>query len=294
MPGKFGEKVVIRIIDNRNAVKSLEKLGFSYDMLHDFRDRPAAQRHRPGHRAHRLGQVDHALRHALRDLNDEDVNICTVEDPVEYSTCGGINQFQVNEKAGFTFPGALRALLRQDPDMIMVGEIRDAETAAIATQAALTGHLVFSTLHTNDAPSAVTRLVNIGVEPYLVAASLRGVLAQRLVRRACKHCKQDVKPDKATRRSLEKLCGDDVPETVVLAVGCPKCRDTGYAGRLGVYELLMPSDNMLDAVSRGATLQELRRLAESGDGYTPLRSDGMDKVRAGLTTFEELMTATAV
>ena len=293
MPGKYGEKVVIRIIDTYNAVKSLEQLGFSPDMLDSFR----SIARQPNGIVLVTGPTGSGksttLYATLSEVANETINVSTVEDPVEYSL-HGVNQFQVNERAGFTFAGALRSLLRQDPDVIMLGEVRDAETAGIATQAALTGHLVFSTLHTNDAPSAVTRLINIGVEPYLVAASLRGVLAQRLVRRACKHCKREVKPDKATRRTLEKLCGDDAPETTVLAVGCPKCRDTGYAGRLGVYELLKPSDEMLDAVSRGATLQEIRRIAHETGGYTPLRSDGMDKIRAGLTTVEELMTATAV
>jgi type IV pilus assembly protein PilB len=293
MPGKYGEKVVIRIIDTENAVKSLEQLGFSTDMLEGFR----SIARQPNGIVLVTGPTGSGksttLYATLGEVTDETLNVSTVEDPVEYSLAG-VNQFQVNERAGFTFAGALRSLLRQDPDVIMLGEIRDPETAGIATQAALTGHLVFSTLHTNDAPSAVTRLINIGVEPYLVAASLRGVLAQRLVRRVCHHCKQEVKPDKATRRTLEKVCGDNVPSTIALAVGCPKCRDTGYAGRLGVYELLRPSDEMLDAVSRGATLQEIRRIARETGGYTSLRTDGMEKIRAGLTTVEELMTATAV
>ena len=293
MPGKYGEKVVIRVIDTHNSVKNLEQLGFSIEMLHDYREVAC----RPNGMVLVTGPTgagkSTTLYATLTELSHDTLNVSTVEDPVEFSL-SGINQFQVNDKAGFTFSGALRSLLRQDPDVIMVGEVRDHETATIATQAALTGHLVFSTLHTNDALSAVTRLINVGVEPYLVAASLKGVLAQRLVRRICKHCKEDIKPDAAMRRTLERLAGDEAPAAVKRGVGCPKCRHTGYAGRLGVYELLVPSDELLDAVSRGGTLQELRRIAYEAGGYTPLRADGMEKIKAGLTTVEELMTATAV
>ncbi|MEM7626852.1 MAG: ATPase, T2SS/T4P/T4SS family [Planctomycetota bacterium] len=293
-PGKFGEKVVIRIIDTRNAMTSLEKLGFSYEMLENFR----ATIRQPNGVFLVTGPTGSGksttLYASLNEINDESVNISTVEDPVEYNL-PGVNQFQTNDKAGFTFAGALRSLLRQDPDIIMLGEIRDQETARIATQAALTGHMVLSTLHTNDAPSAITRLYNVGVEPYLVAASIRGVQAQRLVRRICKHCKEPVEMTHAIERTLEQLAGpDQAPiDTVYHGAGCTKCRDTGYAGRLGIYELMIPDDECLDLVSRGAGLQELRRHVEAGDGYTTLRQDGLDKVRAGLTTLEELFKATA-
>ena len=186
MPGQFGEKVVIRIIDNRTVLVNLEKLGFSYETLKVWREAIAS----PNGIVLVTGPTGSGksttLYSCLKELNTEDVNICTVEDPVEFNL-PWINQFQVNEKAGFTFAGALRSLLRQDPDIVMVGEIRDPETALIAVQAALTGHLVFSTLHTNDAPATITRLVNIGVEAYLVAASVQAVLAQRLVRKVCSH-----------------------------------------------------------------------------------------------------------
>ncbi|MEO0474763.1 MAG: GspE/PulE family protein, partial [Planctomycetota bacterium] len=187
MPGKFGEKVVMRIVDQKNAVASLDKLGFSDHMLKTLR-RLISQ---PNGVVLVTGPTGSGksttLYGALAEINREDINISTVENPVEYNLAG-INQFQTHDKAGFTFAAALRALLRQDPDVVMLGEIRDKETATIATQAALTGHLVLSTLHTNDAPSAVTRLINIGVQPYLVAAALRGVLAQRLVRKICPDC----------------------------------------------------------------------------------------------------------
>lgn len=293
MPGKYGEKVVIRIIDNRNVLTSLEKLGFSFQMLEKFRQviqQPNGIVLVTGPTGSGKSTTLYA---ALSELIDDSVNICTVEDPVEYNL-SGINQFQVNEKAGFTFAGALRSLLRQDPDIVMLGEIRDSETARIATQAALTGHLVLSTLHTNDAPSAITRLFNIGVEPYLVAASIRAVLAQRLIRKICTHCKEPVEPTPAFTRTLTLLTGGatNLP-TIYRGSGCSKCRNTGYAGRIGVFELFIPNDEILDAVSRGATLQEIRKLARHG-GYISLRQDGMEKVNAGLTTVEELLSATEI
>jgi type II secretory ATPase GspE/PulE/Tfp pilus assembly ATPase PilB-like protein len=226
----------------------------------------------------------------LNMINTEDLNISTVEDPIE-STIPGVNQFQVNEKAGFTFSGALRALLRQDPDIMMVGEVRDAETAQMVTQAALTGHLVFSTLHTNDAPSAVTRLVNIGIEPYLVAATLRGVLAQRLVRKICPHCKESYEPDPIIRQAVEDVCGKF--DCLYRGPGCSRCRGTGFAGRIGIFELLVPDEKILTAIANGANLQELREILAKSAFYT-LRMDGMEKVRGGLTTAEEVFYVTSM
>jgi len=289
MPGKFGEKVVIRIIDNRNVLVSLEQLGFSETMLEGFKHAI----HQPNGIVLVTGPTGSGksttLYSMLSELNTPDVNICTVEDPVEFNLAG-VNQFQVNERAGFNFSNALRALLRQDPDIIMLGEIRDADTARIATQAALTGHVVLSTLHTNDAPSAVTRLYNIGVEPYLVAASIRGVLAQRLVRKICSHCKTPVDVNPALRKTAERELGEI--ETFYQGVGCPKCRHSGFAGRIGIFELFVPSDRMLDLIAGGAGLNELRKLADE-EGYVRLRSDGLEKVRAGLTTLEEVLHVTA-
>jgi type IV pilus assembly protein PilB len=289
MPGQHGEKCVIRLIDNQNVLVSLEKLGFSYNMLQDFKQIV----HAPNGIVLVTGPTGSGksttLYSALSEINDSAVNICTVEDPIEFNL-QGVNQFQVNEKAGFTFANALRALLRQDPDIVMLGEIRDQDTARIATQAALTGHLVLSTLHTNDAPSAVTRLYNIGVEPYLAAASVRGVLAQRLVRKVCSNCKEPVDAAPPLRRAAEKVVG--TIETFYAGKGCAKCRQTGFAGRIGVFELLKPSDAMLDLIAGGAGLHELRKCAR-GDGFITLRSDGMEKVKAGLTTVEEVLYATA-
>jgi len=294
LPGKFGEKVVMRIIDKRNSMVGLDKLGFSYQMLESWRNLIG----QPNGIVLVTGPTGSGksttLYASLNEINKVDVNISTVEDPIEQNI-PGVNQFQVNERAGFTFASALRSLLRQDPDIIMLGEVRDQETARIATQAALTGHMVLSTLHTNDAVGAVTRLTNMGVEPYLTAASVRGVLAQRLVRKVCTQCKEPAELDPKSRRALDRMVGDGPPvDTAYAGTGCKKCRNTGYSGRIGVYELYLPDDESLDAIARGAGLQELRQLARQGDGYTTLKHDGLEKVRAGLTTLEELVSATAL
>lgn len=289
MPGKHGEKVVIRIIDSRNSRLSLDQLGFGPQMLEAWRDIVA----------HPNGVVlvtgptgsgkSTTLYSVLSQVNSEDKNVSTIEDPVE-ARLPGVNQAQVNIKAGFTFAGALRSMLRQDPDILMVGEVRDNETAAIVTQAALTGHLVFSTLHTNDAPSAVTRLVNLGVEPYLVAATLRGVLAQRLVRKICSHCKAKSEPDERMATLIKAAGGD--PDSVWKGAGCGRCRGTGYAGRIGIFELLTPTAELLEAIASCESLQSLRsKLVD--EGFRTLRVDGWEKVAAGLTTPEEVMYATS-
>jgi len=293
MPGKFGEKVVIRIIDKSGMSGGLEQCGFSFEMLQKLRH----VIHQPNGIILITGPTGSGksttLYGMLNELNEDSVNISTVEDPVE-NNVPGINQFQTNDKAGFTFAKALRSLLRQDPDIVMVGEIRDQETGKIAVQAALTGHVVLSTLHTNDAPSAVTRLFNIGVEPYLVAASIRGVLAQRLLRRICQRCKEPVEVSSKIRKSMDELAGGDCGiDTFYHGVGCPKCKDRGMSGRVGVFELFVPDDEALDAVSRGVGLQELKRMALAS-GYTTLAQDGLEKVRAGVTTPEELLRAVAM
>ena len=290
MPGKNGEKVVVRIIDSSNVVVKVEKLGFTPDMLKTWRHIVS----QPNGIVLVTGPTGSGksttLYSALLELNSEEINISTVEDPVEAGIIG-INQFQVNEKAGFTFANALRSLLRQDPDIIMVGEVRDSDTARIVTQAALTGHLVLSTLHTNDAPSAVTRLINLGVEPYLVAAIVRGVLAQRLVRKICVHCKEPLEPDAITRKAVEQSIGPF--ETLYHGAGCAKCRTTGYSGRVGIFELFIPSEHLLDAIGMGANLHELRTEL-SQIKYVNLRQDGLRKAAEGLTTVEEVFFSTAI
>src|SRR4051812_21031383 len=289
MPGKHGEKVVVRVIDNDKASVNLEKLGFGYETLKQWRKLIAL----PNGILLVTGPTGSGksttLYACLQELNADDTNICTVEDPVEYAL-GGINQFQVNEKAGFTFASALRSLLRQDPDIMMVGEIRDGETARLATQAALNGHSVLSTLPTNDAPGAITRLYNLGIEPYLVGASLTGVLAQRLVRKLCQACKEPYEPTPNEKRQLERF--SEGVDTLYRPKGCARCRNLGYSGRIGIYELLIPDDTLIENISQGATLNQIRESART-NGMKSLRQDGVDKVRAGITTLEEVYRATA-
>lgn len=289
MPGKHGEKVVIRIIDNDKASVNLERLGFNYETLKQWRKLIAM----PNGIVLVTGPTGSGksttLYAVLQELNADDVNICTIEDPVEYNL-QGVNQFQVNEKAGFTFASALRSLLRQDPDILMVGEIRDGETAKLATQAALTGHLVLSTLHTNDAPGAITRLFNLGIEPYLVGATVAGVLAQRLVRKLCQRCKEEYEPSINEKRQIERLAGD--VEKLFRPKGCERCRNLGYIGRIGIYELFVPEDALVDKISNGANLNEIRSGARES-GMRALRADGLEKVKAGITTLEEVYRVTA-
>lgn len=294
IPGKVGEKVCMRVIDTAGASVGLDNLGFSHSMLERWREIVKS----PNGIVLVTGPTGSGksttLYATLQEIADETVNVSTVEDPVEYQL-DGINQFQTNDKAGFTFASALRSLLRQDPDIIMVGEIRDADTGKIATQAALTGHLVVSTLHTNDAPSAITRMFNIGVEPYLVAASVKGVLAQRLLRRICKHCKEEAELTPTVIRSLERLAPGAPPiQTTYHGAGCPKCHGRGYSGRVGIYELFAPDEETLDVVSRGATLQEIKRLAFASGQYTTIAQDGLEKVRAGVISVDELLRSASM
>ncbi|MCE2883093.1 MAG: Flp pilus assembly complex ATPase component TadA [Planctomycetaceae bacterium] len=289
MPGRFGEKVVVRVIDSRASLVPLERLGMTPSLLvrwKDVIDRPNGIALVTGPTGSGKSTTLYSV---LASLNGTDRNISTVEDPVE-ATLQGVNQFQVNDKAGFGFASALRAMLRQDPDVIMVGEIRDGETAATAVQAALTGHLVFSTLHTNDAVSAVTRLVNIGIEPYLVAATVRGVLAQRLVRKICPHCREQFEPEAHMRAEMEAVTGPFAQLT--RGAGCARCRGSGFAGRVGVFELLVPGESFTAAVARGASLQDLAAIARAA-GHRTMRADGFEKVRDGVTAFEEVVLATA-
>ncbi|MHC5028013.1 MAG: GspE/PulE family protein [Planctomycetota bacterium] len=290
MPGKYGEKVVIRIIDSSTGGLSLNGIGFSPAMLAGWKDvikQPNGVVLVTGPTGSGKSTTLYGV---LALVNSEDLNISTVEDPIEANVLG-VNQSQVNEKAGFTFAKALRSLLRQDPDIMMVGEVRDAETATIVTQAALTGHLVLSTLHTNDAPSAITRLINIGIEPYLVAATVRGILGQRLVRKICPHCTETYEPDPITREAVEQYSG----EVTLLSrgAGCQRCRGIGFAGRIGVFELLVPDEQLLGIVAAGGSLQDIREHLHR-NGFVNLRADGMAKVAQGMTTAEEVFYATSV
>jgi type IV pilus assembly protein PilB len=288
MPGNFGEKVVIRVIDPHKMLFSLETLGFTYNNLQLFRKVIQA----PNGIVLVTGPTgsgkNTTLYAALTELNNEDVNICTVEDPVECNI-SGINQFQVNQAAGFSFSNALRSLLRQDPDIIMVGEIRDQDTSNIAVQAALTGHLVLSTLHTNDAPGAVTRLVDLGVAPYLVSASLIAVLAQRLVRKICSNCKTEYEPQLSIRKVIEKT-GEKI-EKYYRGVGCKKCRNTGYSGRIAIHELFVPNEETLEMIIDNTSLKKLRNKALQ-NGMISLELDGIAKVQAGIVSIEEILRTT--
>jgi type IV pilus assembly protein PilB len=284
-PGSRGEKTVIRVLDTRHVSLNLRDLGFGEDILGDFQKCITA----PNGIILVTGPTGSGksttLYAALNEIASMANNVCTVEDPIEYHL-PLINQFQVQERVGLTFSRALRTLLRQDPDVIMVGEVRDEETARTAIQAALTGHLVFSTLHTNDAASAITRLVNMGVEPYLIGAALNVVLAQRLVRRICSKCRQPYDPPRTLRKAIEKM-GQGI-EKFYKGTGCRRCRNTGYSGRLGIHELLIVTDELRDAIAAGAPLGQLRRLAAKS-GMITLRHDGFRKVREGLTSLDEVL-----
>ena len=283
-PTAIGEKTVIRVLDTRSVSLNLEDLGFAEDVLAQFQQSIRA----PNGIILVTGPTGSGksttLYAALNSISSMENNVCTVEDPIEYHL-PLINQFQVQTKIGLTFSKALRTLLRQDPDVIMVGLVRDEETARMAIQAALTGHLVFSTLHTNDASSAITRLINMGVESYLIGAALNMVLAQRLVRRVCAKCRQVVEPPRTVRKALEKM-GVEC-EQFHKGVGCKSCRNTGYRGRLGVHELLMINDELRDAIVSDPSIGAIRRLAAK-QGMVTLAHDGFRKVREGLTTIEEV------
>ena len=291
LPTAFGEKMVMRIFDPDTAVKDLDALGFS---PHD-----ASRWEQLVKRPHGIILVTGptgsgkttTLYSTLKRIATEEVNVSTVEDPIEMIE-PAFNQTQVQTQLDFGFIEGLRALMRQDPDIIMVGEIRDLATAEMAVQAALTGHLVFSTLHTNDAPSAVTRLMELGVPPYLVNATLLGVLAQRLVRTLCRACKEpggDVTPE--TIADVIKPWKLNGPSQPYRPVGCVDCRMTGYRGRMGLYELLAVSEPFKDRINAGPSIDGLRRQAVA-DGMRPLRLAGALRVAEGLTTLEEVLGAT--
>jgi type IV pilus assembly protein PilB len=285
LPLPFGEKVVIRVLDNQSVHVSLHELGFGAENFAGVAEQIA----KPNGIALVTGPTGSGksttLYAALNAVSTIEKNICTVEDPVEFQL-SLINQFQVNEKIGLTFATVLRSLLRQDPDVIMVGEIRDQETARIAIQAALTGHLVFSTLHTNDACSTVTRLIDMGVESYLLGASLNMVLAQRLCRKICPKCKRTYEPPKAMRLAVERA-GMEIGE-YYRGVGCQRCRNTGFTGRIAIHELLIVDDDLREIIADRPTMAAIRDHA-AHSGMIPLRHDGLRKVKEGITTVEEIL-----
>jgi general secretion pathway protein E len=288
VPTLYGESVVLRLLDRGGRPVALEELGMAPDTLNRFQ-LLAQKPHGILLSTGPTGSGKTTTLYAALTLRQRHAEkIITVEDPVEYHL-DAITQVPVNVKAGMTFPQALRSLLRQDPDVLMVGEMRDAETAAIAVQAAMTGHLVFSTLHTNDAVSAVTRLLDLKVEPYMIAATLEGVLAQRLVRKICSECRTRYRPDP---QAVALLAAQPVGNAnLERGRGCAACRDTGYRGRIGIFELAPVTDDLKQAIAHGASHAELRDLAREA-GMQPLRHDGWVKVQAGLTTVEEVLRVT--
>lgn len=283
MPTAHGEKVVMRILDKQRGIVPLDQMGFDPDTLATYRELIQ----RPWGMILHVGPTGSGktttLQSALAELNKPDVNIQTAEDPIEY-LIPGINQVQVHPDIGFTFARTLRGFMRQDPDIILIGEIRDLETAKIATEAALTGHMLFSTLHTNDAPQTVTRLVEMGMEPFLLSATLVGVCAQRLIRKLCR-CKQRYEPTAEERRILE--LGDAVP-FLYKPRGCEHCRNTGYKGRIGVHELLVMNDEIRQAVNLGKPALEIKRIAEAS-GMRTLKQNAVRKVIGGITSVEEVV-----
>ncbi len=288
LPNGTGEKTVLRILDTKSINVGLDDLGFSEEALVIWKkaiDEPHGIVLVTGPTG--SGKTT-TLYASLRQMDKQSMNVSTVEDPIEYHL-DGITQTQVHDKIGMSFAKALKALLRQDPDVIMLGEIRDMETAQTAVQAALTGHLVLSTLHTNDAPGSITRLVNIGLEPFLVGAAVRAVLAQRLVRRLCVHCKVNQPPGEELAEFLS-MNGMD-PDGVWMPKGCERCRNTGYSGRVGIYELLTVDDQLRDVIARNPNVAEFRRMCIER-GMVTLRNDGMGKVARGLTTVQEVLSAT--
>ncbi len=287
LPTVFGEKIVMRILDQSSVMIGLNKLGMLPETQAELESiivQPNGMILSTGPTGSGKTTTQYSI---LNKINSVDRNILTIEDPVEYQL-RGLNQVFVNRKAGLTFANAMRAFLRQDPDIIMVGEIRDLETAETAVQASLTGHLVLSTLHTNDAPSAITRLVDMGVEPFLIASSIIGVLAQRLGRKICANCKEPYRPPMdALKRIGFPL--ENIDEIIFYrGRGCEQCRHTGYKGRLGLYELMLLNEEIQDLTVRRAPLSEVKA-AGLANGMKTLKMDGFEKVKMGLTTVEEVM-----
>lgn len=291
LPTLFGEKIVLRLLDKSNLQLDMTKLGFDPDPLKDFKEAI----HQPYGMVLVTGPTGSGktttLYSALAELNKVDTNISTAEDPVEFNLAG-INQVQQHEDIGLNFAASLRSFLRQDPDIIMVGEIRDFETAEIAVKAALTGHMVMSTLHTNDAPSTVTRLLNMGVEPFLVTASVNLVLAQRLARKICQDCKAEVQVEPQAALDIG-FTEEQLPDVRVFeGVGCRTCGDTGYKGRIALYEVMPFTDRLKEMVLQGCSTAELKVEMIRG-GVSSLRMGGLQKILQGTTTMAEVVRVTA-
>ena len=287
LPTVFGEKVVMRILDQSSVMIGLSKLGMLPDVQAEIESiivQPNGMILSTGPTGSGKTTTQYSI---LNKINSVEKNITTIEDPVEYQL-RGLNQVFVNRKAGLTFANAMRYFVRQDPDIIMVGEIRDLETAETAVQASLTGHLVLSTLHTNDAPSAVTRLVDMGVEPFLIAASMIGICAQRLGRKICTNCKEPYQPPMDALKRVGFALENVEDQVFYRGRGCELCRHTGYKGRLGLYEMMLINEEIQDLVVRRAPLSEVKAAALA-NGMKTLKMDGFEKVKMGITTVEEVM-----
>jgi type IV pilus assembly protein PilB len=288
MPSVLGEGIVMRLLDKSAVEMDLDSLG----LLGEGRERFEKAFHRSHGCALVTGPTGSGksttLYAALSSINSVDKNIITIEDPVEYQL-GGVNQLQVNTRAGLTFAAGLRSMLRADPDVIMVGEIRDGETARIAVESALTGHLVLSTLHTNDAPSALTRLTEMGIEPFLTASAVNCVVAQRLVRTLCVHCKEPAILNVATLESAGFRAAFDVD--AYQPVGCQRCNNSGYKGRCGLYEVMSVSDEIRELTIERAPSDAIYAVARE-QGMRPLRDDGFERVKQGVTSVAEVARVT--
>lgn len=292
LPTMFGESVVIRVLDRTVVSLDLNKIGMEPTMLAQFRQLI----HKPNGIALVTGPTGAGktttLYSALNELNEVSDKIITTEDPVEYDI-DGIVQCQINHEIGVTFASALRSILRQDPDIILVGEIRDLETAQIAVQASLTGHMVFSTLHTNDAPSSITRMRDMGLEPYLITATLEGILAQRLVRKICEDCRTEFEPSAEMLMELNLRPQDVVGKKFYYGRGCDRCNNTGHRGRMGIYEIVMVNDPLRDLISAGGSTDQLRTACRQ-QGMTTLRASGLRAIYEGRTTIEEVVRETVL
>ena len=290
LPTMFGEKIVLRLLEQKKGVVSVGDVGYPphvVRILNDLLSHPQGMILVSGPTG--SGKTT-TLYSALSKLNDGTTNIVTIEDPVEYQV-PGINQVQINVKAGMTFASGLRSILRQDPDVILVGEMRDHETAEIAVHAAQTGHLVLSTLHTNDAASTVTRLLSMGIDPYLIASSVLGIMSQRLVRQLCPQCKVPISRDEKLAQWLPPAT-KDMPHQLFGTKGCKACRETGFLGRFPIVEILVPNDTIRDFILKGRSDREIMNVARQG-GMRTIFEDGMDRVLQGLTTVEEVVRVVA-
>ena len=292
LPVTFGERVVLRLLDKSRTFGKLKDFGFGehdYELVMECIEKPNGIIYITGPTGSGKTTTLYAI---LSQLNKPDVNIITVEDPVEYQLTG-IGQVAVKEKIGLTFAAALRSILRQDPDIVMIGETRDAETAQIAIQAALTGHLVLSTLHTNSAPASITRLLDMGVEPYLIASSVVLIIAQRLVRRLCDNCKKQYKPSEALLKSLGLTAKDAQKITFYEAVGCEQCNNTGYKGRLAIFEMMRMTPDIGKLTMERVDTSRIRKQATT-DGMALLIQDGIRKIKDGVTTIDEVLSVATI